>query len=105
MRRMILPLRVFGSPDATWMTSGAAKRADGVRTCCLSAPTSSLPVAPRSRREQHVRVDALALDLVRVADDRRLGHRLVRHQRALDLGGAERWPDTLSTSSMRPVIQ
>jgi hypothetical protein len=30
----------------------------------------------------------------------------VADQRALDLGGAEmRWPETLSTSSMRPVIQ
>ena len=30
-----------------------------------------------------------ALDVVREADHRGLGHRLVRDQRALDLGGAE----------------
>ena len=35
---MILPLRVLGSPDATWMTSGAAKAPITCRTCSLRAP-------------------------------------------------------------------
>src|SRR5690606_647837 len=35
----------------------------------------------------HVGVDALALDVVREADHRGLGHRLVRDPRALALGG------------------
>src|SRR5262249_20677364 len=37
----------------------------------------------------HIAVDALALDLVRIAYDRRLGDRLVGDQGALDLGGAQ----------------
>ena len=46
-RRMILPLRVFGSPEAMWITSGAAKAPITWRTCSFSAPCScswSLPV-------------------------------------------------------------
>ena len=39
--------------------------------------------------DQHVGEDALALDLVREADHRGLGHGLVRDQGALDLGGAQ----------------
>ena len=93
MRRMILPLRVFGRPDATWITSGAAKAPIAWRTCSLSAPaTCSLSFAGVVGREQHVGVDPLALDRVREADDRGLGHRLVRDERALDLGGAQPVP-------------
>ena len=78
-----------------WITSGAANAPIAWRTCSLSAPCE-LP--PRRRRRArpavstHVGVDALALDRVREADHRRLGHRLVRHERALDLGGAEPVP-------------
>ena len=36
-----------------------------------------------------VGVDALALDVVREADNGRLGDQLVRHQRALDFGGSD----------------
>ena len=40
IRRMILPLRVFGRPEAMWITSGAAKAPIMWRTCSLSAPCS-----------------------------------------------------------------
>src|SRR5712671_1837010 len=39
--------------------------------------------------QRHIGVDALALDVVRIADDGRLGDLRVGDQRALDLGGAE----------------
>src|SRR3546814_8009114 len=37
-------------------------------------------------------IDALPLDVVRKADDRRLGHQIVQHQRAFNLGGAHAVP-------------
>ncbi len=38
---MILPERVLGSPDTTWMRSGVAIGPMACRTCSLSTPTSS----------------------------------------------------------------
>ena len=85
---MILPERVLGRPGANWILSGVAIGPISLRTC----PTrvffrSSVGSTPCF--ERHVGVDPLALDVVRVADDRRLGDRLVADQRALDLGGAD----------------
>ena len=87
---MILPLRVLGRPEAMWITSGAAKAPIMWRTCSLSAPCSwSLSAVGVVGAEQDVGVDPLALDRVREAHHRRLRHRLVGHERALDLGGPQ----------------
>ena len=43
---MILPLRVFGRPDAMWITSGAAKRADHVAHLLLEGALQLLAVEP-----------------------------------------------------------
>ena len=83
---MIFPLRVFGSPGAMCTTSGAANDPITCRTCSLSAPSSSFarPCLAEVGREHHVSVDALALDVVREADDR--GFARSRGRQALDLG-------------------
>ena len=87
MRRMILPERVLGRPGANWILSGAAIGPISLRT----QPTSSLRSVFRRLLAGHQRdigVDALALDVVRIADDGGLRHLGVRDQRALDLGRA-----------------
>jgi len=102
---MILPLRVLGSPGTMWITSGAAKAPIACRTCSLSAADQLLPVAVVPRVEQHVRIDALALDRMRVADDRASATASCATS-ALSISAVPiRCPDTFSTSSMRPVIQ
>ena len=54
----------------------------------------------------HIGIDALALDIGVVADHGGLGGTVVvAHQGVLDLCCLSRWPDTLITSSTRPVIQ
>ena len=76
---MILPERVFGRPGANWMWSGEAigpisLRDPGTRPC--AAPRA----ADRARHQRDIGVDALPLDVVRVADDRQFRHRLVRRR-------------------------
>ena len=84
---MILPERVFGRPGANWIRSGAAIGPISLRTHAdqLLAQVLGRLLAGHQR---HVGVDALALDVVRIADDRGLRHLRVRDQRALDLGRA-----------------
>ena len=88
MRRMILPERVLGRPGAHWITSGVAIGPISLRTQAdqLLAQLLGRLLAGLQR---HVGVDALALDVVRVADHGGLGDLGVADQRALDLGGAE----------------
>ena len=51
-------------------------------------------------------IDALALDVVREAHDGSFGHRFVPGTSALSTSAVPmRWPETLITSSTRPVIQ
>ena len=88
---MILPERVLGRPGAIWMRSGVAMGADHLAHLLLAARRRARPRRwpSYSGVRMHVGEDALALDLVREADHRRLGDRRVRHQRALDLGRAQ----------------
>ena len=70
---MILPERVLGKPGAQWMTSGVAIGPIAVRTCCLSSSSERVCVL-LAGVERHVRVNALALDLMWKTNDRGLGH-------------------------------
>jgi hypothetical protein len=84
---MILPERVFGRPGAHWMMS-TGDRAD-LGPTQLDQFLLQLVGRLDAGHGRDVGVDALALDVVRVADDRGLGDGLVQHQRGLDLGGAQ----------------
>ena len=87
-RRMILPLRVFGSASVKRMPSGRANLPISFSTCAISlAFVASLASKPGLQRDEHDQ--RLALELVGPADRGRLGDRGVRDQRALDLGGAD----------------
>ena len=73
MRRMILPERVLGRPGENWIRSGEAIGPISLRTCATSSlRSSSLGSLPCDQRD--VAVDALALDVVRIADDGGLRH-------------------------------
>ena len=65
---MILPERVFGRPGANWITSGVAIGPISWRTQCdqfLAQMFARLDAV----HQRHIGVDALALDVVRIADD------------------------------------
>ena len=70
------------------MRSGVAIGLISARTWLRSSASSAaLPLLAGDQGD--VAIDALALDVVRVADHRRLGDLGVADQRAFDLGGAE----------------
>ena len=84
MRRMILPERVLGRPGANWIRSGEAIGPISLRT----QATSSLRRSSRrllARHQGDIGVDALALDVVRIADDGGLRHLRMRDQRRFHL--------------------
>ena len=85
---MILPDRVLGSAGVNWIRSGAARAPISWRTSWISS-LRSVVAAFFAGIQRHVGVDRLALDLVREGDDRRLGDRGMRDQRAFDFGGAD----------------
>jgi len=85
---MILPERVFGRFGAHCSRSGAAIGLISLRTHCNQL-AAQLFVRLLVNAQYHIGVDPLALDVVRIADDGRLGDLRVGDQRALDLGGAE----------------
>ena len=85
---MILPERVFGRPGANWIRSGEAIGPISLRTQCDQF-LAQLLARLLARHQRDIGVDALALDVVRIADDGGLRHLRMRDQRALDLGGAE----------------
>ena len=87
-RRMILPLRVFGSASVKRISSGRASAPISFATCAFSSFFSS-SVGVDALLQRHEAADAFALDLVRPADDRRLGDLRVVHQGALDLHRAQ----------------
>ena len=107
-RRMILPLRVFGRLSPKRMSFGLAIGPISLATQSRSSLGDLLRlVAGRPRPLQHDEgADRLAGRLVGPADHRGLGD-----QRRCTTTSADsisivpmRWPTTLSTSSMRPVI-
>src|SRR3546814_16613301 len=58
-------------------------------------------------RSRHIRGDALPLDVVREADPRRLGHRLVQNQRSFDLRRAHavaRHVDDVVDAAGDPIV-
>ena len=83
MRRMILPERVFGRPGRELDQVRRGDRAD-----LLAHPGDEL-LAQFLRgllagHQRHIGVDALALDVVRIADDRGFRHLRVRDERRFD---------------------
>ena len=84
---MILPERVFGRPGANWIRSGEAIGAD-----LLAHPADQfLPQLVGRLLAGHQRdigVDALALDVVRIADHGGFRDLRMRDQRRFDFGRA-----------------
>ncbi len=85
---MIFPERVFGSASVKRISSGRASAPISLTTWSDSAFFSSGD-AVDAVLQRHEAEDRLPLQLVRRADDGRLGDARVGDQRALDLGGAE----------------
>ena len=85
---MILPDRVFGRSAAKRISSGRAIAPIFFTTCSFSSSTSAGDGA-YAFLERDERRDRLALDLVRAADDRGLGHLRMIDERALDLHRAD----------------
>ena len=91
---MILPDRVLGRPGANWIMSGVAIGPISLRTCATRSFRSSSPPA-LARHQGHVAVDPLPLDVVRIADDRRLRHFGMGDQRAFYFRRAEAVPGNI----------
>jgi hypothetical protein len=103
-RRMILPERVFGRLSPKRMSFGLAIGPISLPTQSRSA-ASAAASSPVGRERLSTTNAQIASPVVSsAADHGGFGHQLVRHQRRLDLHRAQRWPDTFSTSSMRPMI-
>ena len=88
-RRMILPLRVFGSASVKRISSGRANAPISCATHCRS----SLAEFRRDRRlallQRHEAAHRLSRDLMRLAHHRRLRHRRMLHQRGFHFHGAQ----------------
>ena len=85
---MILPLRVLGSLATISSSCGRADRAELVAD--VRDQRGPQLVARDGADAQHdERLDHLALDLVGLADHAGFAARLVRNQRALDVGGRD----------------
>ena len=90
-RRMILPLRVFGSPSVNRISSGRAKAPISFATHCRnSCPSCVCSQSPLLQRYE--RADRLSRNLVRLADHRRFGDSGVTDQRRFDFHRAEPVP-------------
>ena len=85
---MILPERVFGRPGANWMRSGEAIGPISLRTQ-LHQFLAQLLARLLAGHQRDIGVDALALDVVRIADHGGLRDFRMRDQRGLDFGGAD----------------
>jgi hypothetical protein len=87
---MILPERVLGRPVVSWILSGEAMGPISLRTVAPDLGFSS--GVGRRRLPSHqgdVGVDALPLDVVRIADDGGFRDLRVRDERAFDFGRAQ----------------
>eukprot|EP00962_Isochrysis_galbana_P045024 scaffold17620_cov155-Isochrysis_galbana.AAC.5 len=104
MRRMILPERVFGRPGVMTMQSGVAIPPMPVRTACLREGMSSAESAVPSRRITYANMPwpLRSCGMPTTAASTQAGCAT-----SADSISAvpRRWPETLSTSSTRPVIQ
>ena len=89
MRRMILPdCGSWAGRAPIGSTSGEAIGPISRRTQATSSLRKRLASAPHRPLQRDIGVDALALQVVREADDGGLGHFRMGDQRAFDLGGA-----------------
>src|SRR5712691_1352743 len=85
-RRMIFPLRVFGSSPVNRICSGLARAPIFFTTCCLSVSTISAPAVIPSFKLTNA-VDGLPVDVVGHPDPRRFGDRgVVQREHALIAG-------------------
>ena len=102
---MILPERVFGRSSAQMIRFGRANlpiRSATTLADPLDQLVAGLGVAP----ERDEGADRLAGVLVGLADHRRLGDLSWWATIADSTSAVEsRWPETLTTSSMRPITQ
>ena len=87
-RRMILPLRVFGSASVKRISSGRAKGADLVRDP-LPQLFPEFVVIVLASLESHEAAYRLTGNLVRLTDYRRFGHGGMTHQRRFDFHRAQ----------------
>ncbi len=71
---MIFPGRVFGRPGCGADVVGRGDRPDLLAHVLRPAPCAAPRVGLRARVERHVAVDALALQVVRIADRGGLRH-------------------------------
>ena len=101
---MILPDRVFGRPGAHWIRSGEAIGPISLRTQ-LRKLLPQLFGWLFAVHQRDIAVDALTLDVVRVADNRGFGDFGMGHKRAFDLGGAHAVARDVDHIINRPVIQ
>ena len=103
---MILPERVLGRPGENWIWSGAANGPISflhVRDQLLAQLLARLIALD----QRDVAVDALALDVVRIADHGGLGHLGMRDQRQFHLRRAEpvaRHVDHVVDAAGDPVV-
>ncbi len=84
---MILPERVFGRLGANWINSGEAIGPISLRTQ-LHQFLAQVLARLLARHQGDIGVDALALDVVRIADHGGLRHFRMRDQRAFHFGSA-----------------
>ena len=101
---MILPERVLGKPGANWILSGDAIGPMFLRTYATNS-FSAPPFGSTPLLKGDEGVDALPLDFVGIADDRGFRDRFVRTSALSTSAVPMRWPETLTTSSIRPIIQ
>ena len=85
---MILPERVLGRPGANWITSGRGDGADFLAHQFFQLLAQRIG-GRDARLERHVGIDALALDVVRIAHHGGFGDLGVAHQRAFHFRGAQ----------------
>jgi hypothetical protein len=71
----------------------------------LTSSLRSSSVGLLARHQRDVGIDALPLDVVRIADHGGLGHGIMATSALSTSAVPIRWPETLITSSTRPVIQ
>ncbi len=85
---MILPLRVFGSPGSKLEFVRCRDRADD-RTHMAGQYLFQVVIRFLPILQGYVYVDALALDVMRIAHNSRFGDRRMADKRGLHLGRAE----------------
>ena len=100
---MILPERVFGRSSAQTIRLGRANLP--IRSATVPRMPLELVGAVDVALQRHERADRLACLLVELADHGGLGDRSWATIADSTSAVERRWPETLTTSSMRPITQ